>query len=106
MNFLFDAHLDLSLNALEWNRDLTRSIAEIRASEQGMNDLGGRAANTVNFEELRQAGAGLIVATQIGGCMKPPGPVASWESPAQAWAMTQGQKAWYDEMTDIGELTP
>ena len=23
---IFDAHLDLSMNALEWNRDLTRGI--------------------------------------------------------------------------------
>ena len=27
---IFDAHLDLSMNALEWNRDLTRPIDEIR----------------------------------------------------------------------------
>jgi len=32
--FFFDAHLDLSMNALEWNRDLRWSIAEIRASEK------------------------------------------------------------------------
>ena len=36
--FFFDAHLDLSMNALEWNRDLRWSIAEIRASEKGMTD--------------------------------------------------------------------
>ncbi len=28
---LFDAHLDLAMNALDWNRDLTRPLAEIRA---------------------------------------------------------------------------
>ena len=31
---IFDAHLDLSMNALEWNRDLSRPIAEIRARER------------------------------------------------------------------------
>ncbi|MEM1440694.1 MAG: membrane dipeptidase [Verrucomicrobiota bacterium] len=106
MKFLFDVHLDLSLNALEWNRDLTAPVAEIRALEAGMTDLGGRGGNTVTFEELRKGGIGLCVATQIGGCMKPPGPVASWESPAQAWAMTQGQRAYYETMTDLGEMTP
>ncbi|MEM6279351.1 MAG: membrane dipeptidase, partial [Verrucomicrobiota bacterium] len=106
MKFLFDVHLDLSLNALEWNRDLTMSIRDIRALEEGMTDLGGRGGNTVNFEELRKGGVGLCVATQIGGCMKPAGPVASWESPAQAWAMTQGQRAYYETMTELGEMTP
>jgi hypothetical protein len=38
---LNDAHIDLSLNAVNWNRDLTRPIADIRRSEQG---LAGQAA--------------------------------------------------------------
>ncbi|MFT4550898.1 MAG: membrane dipeptidase [Verrucomicrobiales bacterium] len=101
---IFDAHLDLSLNALEYNRDLQRPLAEIREREQGMVDLKGRGCGTVCFEEMRRAGIGLCVATQIGGCMHPPGPVASWASPAQAWAMTQGQLAWYRAMEDAGEM--
>ena len=28
---IFDAHLDLAMNALEWNRDLTRPLAEMVA---------------------------------------------------------------------------
>lgn len=104
MNFLFDVHLDLSLNALEWNRDLTLPLARIREREVGMTDLKGRGENTVCFEEMRKGGVGLCVATQIGGCMKPAGPVASWESPAQAWAMTQGQRAYYEAMEELGEM--
>lgn len=106
MNLLFDVHLDLSLNALEWNRDLSMPLEEIRSSEKGMNDLKGRGMNTVCFEEMRRGGIGLCVATQIGGCMKPRGPVASWESPAQAWGMTQGQRAYYEALSDLGELAP
>ena len=30
MTMILDAHLDLSMNALEWNRDLSRPIDEIR----------------------------------------------------------------------------
>ena len=33
--FIFDAHLDLSMNALEWNRDLTWPVDAIRKSEIG-----------------------------------------------------------------------
>lgn len=100
----FDAHLDLSLNALAYNRDLRLGIETIRAAESGMEDLGGRGRGTVTFPEMRRAGIGLCVATQIAGCMKPPGPVAAWESPEQAWASTRGQLAWYQAMENCGQL--
>ena len=32
---IIDSHLDLSWNALNWKRDLTKSIEEIRRSEAG-----------------------------------------------------------------------
>ena len=38
--FILDAHLDLSMNALEWNRDLTRPLREIRDREAGMTEDG------------------------------------------------------------------
>jgi len=102
--FTFDAHLDLSLNAIEYNRDLRRSVREIRKEEVGMTDLKGRGNGTVAFPEMRGAGIGLCVATQLAGCMKPALSIASWNSPAQARAMTQGQLAWYRAMEDEGEL--
>ena len=101
---IFDAHLDLSLNALEYNRDLRMTIADIRASEGGMSDLKGRQRGTVSFPEMRKAGIGICVATQLAGCMKPAAPCGAWNSPAQAWAMTQGQLAWYRAMEDAGCL--
>ncbi|MFT4691066.1 MAG: membrane dipeptidase [Limisphaerales bacterium] len=101
---IFDAHLDLSLNAIEYNRDLRRTIDEIRADEAAKTDLWGRAKGTVTLPEMRKAGIGLCVATQLGGCMKPPAPVGAWNSPPQAWAMTQGQLAWYRAMEDAGEM--
>ncbi len=104
MNLIFDVHLDLSLNALEWNRDLTLPVAKIREVETGMTDLKGRALNTVALPDMRRGGIGLCVATQIGGCMKPRASVACWESPAQAWGMTQGQLAYYRALCDAGEM--
>lgn len=104
---IFDAHLDLSLNAIGYNRDLRRSVAEIRAGESGLSDLGGRGRGTVAFPEMRKAGVGLCVATQLAGCMKPAAPmIGGWNSPEQAWAMTQGQLAWYRAMEEAGELRP
>jgi len=101
---IFDAHLDLSLNAIEYNRDLRKSIGEIRALEKGMDDLWGRGNGTVTLPEMRRAGIGLCVATQIAGCMKPPAPVGAWDTPPQAWAMTRAQLAWYEAMEEEGQL--
>jgi membrane dipeptidase len=101
-----DAHLDLAMNALEWNRDLTQPVAAIRAREQGMSDKVDRGRGTVSLPEMRRGGVGLCVATQIARHVKPGNPLPGWHSPAQAWAHTQGQLAWYRAMEDAGEMTP
>lgn len=101
---VFDAHLDLAMNALEWNRDLTRPILEIRAREQGMTDKKDRGKGTVCFPEMRRGGVGLCVATQIARYVKPGNPLPGWHSPEQAWAQTQGQLAWYRAMEKRGEI--
>jgi membrane dipeptidase len=101
---IFDAHLDLAMNALEWNRDLTRPIAEIRAREQGLSDKPDRTRNTVCFPEMRRGQVGLCVATQIARYVKPTNPLPGWHSPEQAWAQTQGQLAWYRAMEEAGQL--
>ena len=103
--FTIDAHLDLSMNALEWNRDLTRPISEINAREKGLIDKPDRGNATVSLPELRKGNIGLVVATQIGRYVAPDNPLLGWHSPEQAWAQTQGQLAWYRAMVDQGEMT-
>ncbi|MEQ1843660.1 MAG: membrane dipeptidase, partial [Verrucomicrobiales bacterium] len=97
-------HLDLSLNALDYNRDLRQPIAKLRRSEAGMSDLRGRAQSTVSFPAMRKGNVGICVATIIAGCMKPALPIVSWNSPAQARAMTHAQIAWYRAMEDDRHL--
>src|SRR5262245_20194911 len=101
---IFDAHLDLSMNALEWNRDLTRSISEIRQRESKLTDKPDRGRNTVCLPEMRRGGIGLCVGTQIARYVKPNNPLPGWHSPDQAWAQTQGQLAWYHAMEEGGEM--
>jgi len=103
---IVDAHLDLAMNALEWNRDLSRSAADIRAREQGLSDKPDRGQGTVSFPDMRRGGIGLCVATQIARYVAPGNPLSGWHSPEQAWAMTQGQLAWYRAMEERGLLTP
>lgn len=102
--FIFDAHLDLSMNAMEWNRDLRESVADIRASEEGMTDTPDRGKNTVSFPAMRQGNVGLCVATQIARYVHKDNPLPGWKSPEQAWAQTQGQLAWYKAMEADGHL--
>jgi membrane dipeptidase len=101
---IFDAHLDLSMNALEWNRDLSRPIEEIRAREQHRTDKPDRGRGTVSFAEMRRGGIGLCVATQIARYVRLSNRLPGWHSPEQAWAQTQGQLAWYREMEGRGEM--
>lgn len=102
---LFDAHLDLAMNALEWNRDLTRTVEDIRNQEEGMEDKPDRGKNTVSLYAMRQGNVGICVATQIARYVKKANPLPGWNSPHQAWAQTQGQLAWYRAMEEIGEMT-
>ncbi|HVS98402.1 MAG TPA: membrane dipeptidase [Puia sp.] len=102
--FTIDAHLDLSMNALEWNRDLTLPVADIRAREQWLTDKPDRGRGTVSLPELRRGDVGLVVATQIARYVAPENPLPGWHSPWQAWAQTQGQLAWYKAMEAAGEM--
>ncbi len=102
--FTIDAHLDLSMNALEWNRDLRRPISEINAREKELTDKPDRGKGVVSLPELRKGNIGLVVATQIGRYVAQDNPLPGWHSPEQAWAQTQGQLAWYKAMEEDGEM--
>src|ERR1700753_2328673 len=102
--FTIDAHLDLSMNALEWNRDLRRPISEINEREKDLTDKPDRGNGTVSVPELRKGNVGLVVATQIGRYVAPDNHLPGWHSPSQAWAQTQGQLAWYKAMEEAGEM--
>ena len=101
---IFDAHLDLSMNAVEWNRDLTRPLEEVRRRETGMNDKSDRGQNLLTFDEMRRGNVGLCIATQIGRFVSESNPLPGWNSPEIAWSITQAQLAWYREMERLGEL--
>ena len=102
--FIIDAHLDLSMNAMEWNRDLRQSVFDIRKREYGLTDKPDRGKGTVALPELRKGNIGLVVATQIARYVAPGNSLPGWHSAEQAWAQTQGQLAWYKTMEDAGEM--
>ncbi|MSU70439.1 MAG: peptidase M19 [Opitutaceae bacterium] len=108
-NLIFDAHLDLSWNAMDQNRDLRWSLERIRRRELGMTDKSS-GRNTVCLPEMRRGSVGLCVATQLArylpyfGRNPGLGRINGRFSPEQAWAASQGQLAWYREMETCGEM--
>src|SRR5690606_8685106 len=53
---------------------------------------------------LREGNVGLVVATQLARYRPSSYAPTAWNSPQQAWAMTQAQLAWYREMEALGEM--
>jgi membrane dipeptidase len=102
--FLIDGHLDLSMNALDWNRDITRPLAEVRRREQGKTDKPDRGRGVCTLPEMRRGRIGLCIATQIARYVAPDNPLPGWSAPEIAWAQTQGQLAWYRAMEERGEM--
>ncbi|WP_337042529.1 dipeptidase [Emticicia sp. 17c] len=103
---IIDAHLDMAMNAIEWNRDYRRTVEEIRSMEAGMTDKIDRGKGVVSLPELRKGKIAVIVATQLARYSEHNGnmPGSGWNSPHQAWAMTQAQLAWYQAMVEAGEM--
>lgn len=101
---IVDAHLDLAMNAMEWNRDLSLPLADIRQRESNLADRPDRGTGTVCLPALREGKVGLVVATQLARYRPYSYSPTAWNSPQQAWAMTQAQLAWYREMEASGDM--
>ena len=100
---LIDAHLDLAMNAVDWNRNLELDVYQIRQAEEGMTQL-GRGRGTTTFPAMRQGEVGLCVATVIsrtGRTGKPSGDATCQEI---SYARTQGHLAYYRVLERQGVL--
>ncbi|MEZ4635113.1 MAG: hypothetical protein R2856_09095 [Caldilineaceae bacterium] len=85
---IIDAHLDLSMNALQWNRDLLASVYTIRTREQRIAGK-GRAQGTVAYPEMRSGRIALSFATVLSRSTGTPAPYIDFDSPAQAHGMAR-----------------
>jgi membrane dipeptidase len=104
---LFDAHLDLAWNALDWNRDLCRPVADIRSREREQHMSGkGRGESTVSFPELRRGGVGVFIATLLARLLRAnlvPA-IQRYEVMESAYAAAHGQLAYYSVLERQGVL--
>jgi membrane dipeptidase len=98
---IFDWHLDLSWNGLEWNRDLTLPVADIRRREVAIGHQGqGRGTNTVSLPALRAGNVAVVSATLLArhdrqGAQLPFIPKSGFESAEASHATAVGQLAYY-----------
>jgi membrane dipeptidase len=95
---IVDAHLDLAMNALQGNRNLSHRVAEIRAVEGADGDIA-----TVSLPELRAGGVFLCLATLIARSTGQPVPHLDFGSPAQAYGVAHGQLAYYQALALLGQ---
>jgi membrane dipeptidase len=103
--WIFDAHLDLALNGVDWNRDLRQSVDDIRAQETAlqMTDK-GRRHNTLSFPELRIAQVPVCLTTLLARQEQPIDHSFGWTSPQTCYAMAHAHLAYYRAMERAGYL--
>jgi membrane dipeptidase len=98
----FDAHLDLAWNAIDWNRDLERSVAQTRQDESGMPGR-CRGRSTVAFPEMRRAKLAVSIATLLPKLIREvQPPLQVFRSRDAAYAAAQGQLAYYRQLERRG----
>ncbi len=99
---IIDAHLDLSTNALQWNRDLRQSVYTIRTQEKPAQGK-GRGLNTVAYPEMRRGRVALSFATLMARSTGCPVEHLDYASTAQAFGIAHGQRAYYQALEQQGQ---
>ncbi len=98
-----DSHLDLVWNALNWNRDITLPVAEIRRLEAGMNEE-LRGVNTVGLAEMRKGDVAVRLATLLARASNLGESKLDYRNQEIACAIAQGQLAYYRILDGQGLL--
>jgi membrane dipeptidase len=104
---VFDAHLDLAWNAIDWNRDLRLPVTAIRQFETAasLQDK-GRCCNTVAFPDLRRGKVVIFIATLLARLLRI-GAIPSiqrYTSMTAAYGAAYGQLAYYRGLEQEGLL--
>ncbi|MSU80063.1 MAG: peptidase M19 [Gemmataceae bacterium] len=104
---IFDAHLDLAWNALDWNRNLQLPCEQIRKLEVAAGETEkGRGGNTVSFPDLRRGKVVTFVATVLARLFRPGSipPIQDYSQSASAFGAAMGQLHYYRGLEQQGVL--
>lgn len=107
---LFDGHLDMALNALDWEREQTWTVEHIRQREAG-GAPDDRGISSVSLPELKRGGTAVVVSTVIARAKPWVDPCRAnindcdWPTQPMAYAIAMGQLAYYRLLEEQGQLT-
>ena len=99
---LVDAHLDLAMNAVDWDRNLDLQVKEIRQAEGDMAQP-GRGNGTTSLPEMRRGEVFLSVVTVISRTARP-GLSTGAASQEISCARARGQLAYYRVLESQGKV--
>lgn len=101
---IFDAHLDMAWNAVEWNRDLMLPVAKIREFERQFPNINIPGECTVSWHELKRGRVGVTISTLLPRLNRKDKLLTFPQSREAAYAMAMGQLAYYKGMVRCGAL--
>jgi len=100
---IFDAHLDMAWNALEWNRDLMLPVSKLRGFESQFSDINPGEC-TVSWRELRKGRVGITISTLLPRLHRKDKALTFFQSREAAYGACHGQLAYYRAMVNRGVL--
>jgi membrane dipeptidase len=100
---IFDAHLDMAWNALEWNRNLELPVHKIREFEKQFSGA-NPGPNTVSWDALRQGRVGITISTLLPRLHRKEKALTHYQSREAAYASCCGQLYYYRAMAAKGVL--
>jgi membrane dipeptidase len=105
MKLIVDSHLDLAWNALLMNRDLSRELADLNASESQSSDVPGRGRATTVFPEMRAGNVCLCLGTLVAGASSKGGAARfTFSSVEIANSLALGQLNYYERLAARGDV--
>ena len=103
---VFDGDYPMAFGALDLNRDLTRSIAEVRAvPEEPPRIQGGPNAGTMaTLPEMRRGGVAAALVKVVGRIKRENSPIWGYSSGDIAYSAAQAQLVYYRILQQRGEV--
>jgi membrane dipeptidase len=111
MRPMIDAHLDLAMNVVYFDRDIRQTVEEINRAEEGLSDQRFRRRATLSLPELRATRVPVCFATLLSRSgphhkRQAQYPRGSLDFPVReaAWACNQAQLSLYRLLENQGEV--
>lgn len=100
---IFDAHLDMAWNALEWNRNLMLTIPQLREFERQFPGI-APGDPTVTWAEMQRGRVGTAIVTLLPRLHRKNKLLTFPQTRETAYAQAMGQLAYYRAMVRCGVL--